>query len=128
MQFQAELRQALPEFFQKSLRLRPALEAHHQIVGIPSSSRWASGIDFPAVISEQARSGACVARTAAAHRRGEDGGGGAATRGVCPGPRLGSGGMRERDFRHGKAPSAGRPRRVLDPDQILQWNRICRAS
>src|ERR1700694_31653 len=34
VQFQAELRQALPEFFQESLRLRSAFEAHHQIVGI----------------------------------------------------------------------------------------------
>src|SRR6266446_1620242 len=31
VQFQAELRQALPEFFQKSLRLCSALEAHHQV-------------------------------------------------------------------------------------------------
>src|SRR5258708_7306952 len=29
MQFQAELRQAVPEFFQKTLRLRSALETHH---------------------------------------------------------------------------------------------------
>ena len=35
VQFQAELRQALPEFLQETLGLRPALEAHHQIVGIP---------------------------------------------------------------------------------------------
>jgi hypothetical protein len=43
MQFQAELRQALPEFLQKSLRFRSALETHHQIVGIPDDNDIAPG-------------------------------------------------------------------------------------
>ena len=31
MQFQAELRQTLPEFLQESLRLRSAFETHHKV-------------------------------------------------------------------------------------------------
>ena len=38
MQFQAELRQALPEFFQESFGLRSAFETHHQIVSIPDDN------------------------------------------------------------------------------------------
>jgi hypothetical protein len=38
VQLQAELRQALLEFSQESLRLRSALETHHQIVGVPDDN------------------------------------------------------------------------------------------
>src|SRR5450759_2182058 len=38
MQFQAELRQPIPKVIQKSLRLRPALEAGDQIVSIPDDN------------------------------------------------------------------------------------------
>jgi hypothetical protein len=43
MQFQAELRQAFPEFLQESLRFRSALETHHQIIGIPDDNDIATG-------------------------------------------------------------------------------------
>ena len=48
MQFQTKLRQAFPEFFQELFRLRSALEAHHQIVGIPDDNDIAPS-HFPAL-------------------------------------------------------------------------------
>jgi hypothetical protein len=47
IEFQTELRQAFPEFFQKSLRLGSVFEAHHQIVGIPDDNHIALS-HFPA--------------------------------------------------------------------------------
>jgi len=66
-----------------------------------------------------ARPGARVARTAAAPGRGEDEAEGQQLAGFVADRVAEEVELRERDFRQGEARSGRRPRRVLDPDQIL---------